>query len=112
MASKWTVSISTLLSALVIFYAVYYRRQTDEVLRQRLQLILDGLLKAERQVSVDPKTRIALGFGSCQDLIVQSSELFGNFEPPEDPEHIDVIDSERDLLRAFAYYFRHGAAAE
>lgn len=112
MTSKWTVSVSTILSALVIFYAIYYKRQTDDLLRQRLQLILDGLLKAESEVAVRPKTRIAIGFGSCQDLIVQSSDLFGGIEPPQDPEHIDVIDSEKDLLRTFAYYFRHGAAAE
>ncbi|KAH9380610.1 hypothetical protein HPB48_020023 [Haemaphysalis longicornis] len=112
MASKWTVSVSTLLSALVIFYAIYYKKQTDDVLRERLQLILDGLLEAERQVSVAPKTRIAIGFGSCQDLIVQSSELFAHIEPPSDPKHIDVIDTERDLQSVFAYYFRHGAAAE
>ncbi|KAL3175416.1 hypothetical protein MRX96_040169 [Rhipicephalus microplus] len=110
--SKWTLSATTVISALVIFYAIYYKRQADDDLRQRLQLILDGLLKAESQVSVAPKTRIAIGFGSCQDLIVQSSELFAHIEPPDDPEHIDVIHSERDLQRVFAYYFRHGAAAE
>lgn len=112
MTSKWTVSVSTLVTALVIFYAIYYKKQADDVLRERLQLILDGLLKAERQVSVAPKTRIAIGFGSCQDLIVQSSEVFAHIEPPDDPQHIDVIDTERDLQRVFAYYFRHGAAAE
>lgn len=110
--SKWTLSATTLISALVIFYAIYYKKQADDVLRQRLELILDGLLKAESQVSVAPKTRIAIGFGSCQDLIVQSSELFAHIQPPDDPEHIDVIESERDLQRVFAYYFRHGAAAE
>lgn len=112
MSSKWTVSVSTLLSALIIFYAYYYKKASDEVLRERLERILDGLLKAEGKVSVNPKTRIAIGFGSCQDLIVQSSEVFDGREPASNPRHVDVVENEEDLLSVFAYYFRHGAAAE
>ncbi|XP_064489593.1 ADP-dependent glucokinase-like [Ornithodoros turicata] len=112
MTSKWTVSISTLVSALVIFYAYYYKQDSDEVLHERLQQILDGLLKAERKASVDPKTRIAIGFGSCQDLIVQSSDVLAGREPTSEPRHVDVVQNEDDLMSVFAYYFRHGAAAE
>lgn len=55
-----------------------------------------------------------MGFGGCLDVFVDAIPLFEslNLEPPKEPIHHDVVMDYDDLAQGFAYFFRHGAAAE
>ncbi|OQR72976.1 ADP-dependent glucokinase-like [Tropilaelaps mercedesae] len=102
----------TCLAVVALLGAYWFGKSEENEAQKRLQLILGGLLETERQVPVEPSTRIAVGFGSCQDLIVPSRQLFRNLRAPDQPQNHDVIHTHEQLLEAFTYYFKHGAAAE
>lgn len=104
------ISSAFLLSVLVVFLAFYYGYHQEKNL-VRLEETLNGLLRAEQKAVVNPNTRVAIGFGACQDVIVQSRQVLSD-PAPEDPEHFFTIASREELLRVFAYFYRHGAAAE
>ncbi|XP_072032640.1 ADP-dependent glucokinase-like [Amphiura filiformis] len=103
-----------LLSMIIILVAYVYKRNLDDQLRQRLDDVLQSLLRAERKVSVTPRTRVALGLGSCMDLSVNATELFAriSLDPPAEPKHHGAIQGAAELAECFAYQFTHGAAAE
>ena len=101
-------------SVTVILVAIIYKRKTDNALKEKLDQVLSGLLRAERKVGVDATAKIALGFGGCEDIFVDALPLLERlkYNVPGKPEHIDDLDSEEDVTKIFAYFFRHGAAAE
>lgn len=101
-------------SATIIIVAIVYKRKTDNDLKQKLDQVLTGLLRAEKKVGIDSTTKIALGFGGCEDIFVDALQLFEKmkYAIPESPEHFDHINNETDVTKMFAYFFRHGAAAE
>ena len=96
---------------LILAYRVHYHGQTSADLSR----VLDGLLREEtfRRVSHE-KHRVAIGFGSCVDVISDGLEVLHalNIDPPETPAHHDVVSSERELAEGFTYFFQYGAAAE
>ncbi|XP_064622423.1 ADP-dependent glucokinase-like [Lineus longissimus] len=102
------------LPVFIILLAYLYSRRTDNVLRERLDQVLDGLLRAEKKVSVAPKTKVAVGFGGCMDVFVNATQFLQRFGavPPESPAHHDVVRDQEGLEEVFAYFFRSGAAAE
>ncbi|XP_070577567.1 ADP-dependent glucokinase-like [Ptychodera flava] len=108
------LKVGSVLSVVIVFAALVYKRNLDGQLKDQLSVISDSLLRAEKKHSVSPKTRVAIGLGGCEDVFVDGIELLETFglEPPDKPIHHDTIESRRHLTEMFAYFFRHGAAAE
>ncbi len=80
-----------------------------------LDAILRGLLREERFREVNGRNRVAIGFGSCEDVKVADGLAFlqaAGIEVPESPLHHDVISSPKHLAETFAYFYEYGAAAE
>ncbi|KAG8034898.1 hypothetical protein G9C98_007974 [Cotesia typhae] len=105
------ITFGTLISVIIIVIAIYYRNN-DLELRSRLTHVLNGLehLESKHEIAVKPK--IAVGYGACADVFIDAKYLLKYSEKVGDPQHYDEIDSKEQLLKSFAYYFRHGAAAE
>ncbi|KFM82676.1 ADP-dependent glucokinase, partial [Stegodyphus mimosarum] len=105
------ISIGTLISLAMVFVAYLYNKNKSENESVKLAETLTGLLAEEKSASVGAGTKVAIGFGSCQDIIVQSNQVI--FDPaPEEPEHFYSIATKEEFLKVFAYFYRHGAAAE
>ncbi len=79
-----------------------------------LDAILRGLLREESFRQVNPSNRVAIGFGSCEDVYVDGLAFLeaAGVEAPASPLHHDVISSPAHLAEAFAYFYEYGAAAE
>ncbi|GBP50326.1 ADP-dependent glucokinase [Eumeta japonica] len=91
---------------------MYYRNKD---LDDRLSPVRDNLLNLETQNIVaygNKQPRVALGYGACHDLFVKATALLNHTEMNGDPRHFNDISTKDELLRSFAYYFKHGAAAE
>lgn len=97
------------LAVLIVSYA--YNKYKLQNTTNKLEETLSSLLRVENSARVSPGIKIALGFGSCQDIIVQSNQVILD-RPPEIPEHFYSINTKEELLKVFAYFYRHGAAAE
>ncbi|XP_013406311.1 ADP-dependent glucokinase [Lingula anatina] len=102
------------LSIFVALVAYLHRSYNDKILNDRLDSVLRGLLRAEKKVSFETRTRVAVGFGACVDGFVNATDIFHNlgFIPPDIPEHYSVIRDQDELGKVFSYFFRHGAAGE
>ena len=81
---------------------------------ERMTAVLNGLLKAEQEASLAHQLRVAVGFGSCVDMIGPGLDILERIGavPPDKPVHHDSVQNVDELQRIFAYFFRHGAAAE
>lgn len=101
-------------SVIVVLCAFIYKKRSDDVVREKLSQVLNGLLRAERKVGVDKSTRIAIGFGGCEDIFLNAQAVLQklNFSVPDDPEHVQKIVTETDFTKIFSYFFKQGAAAE
>ncbi|KAJ8309330.1 hypothetical protein KUTeg_014204 [Tegillarca granosa] len=110
MFTKLTAGSVLSISVVILAY-LYYKDDPD--IDNRLDQVLSGLLRAEKKLAI-AKPRIALGFGGCEDLVVNALNLFNKMgiEPPENPKHFDSVHSEEELAQLLAYFFQHGAAAE
>lgn len=107
------LSFGALLSLICVLMAYWYEWHIEDDLRVRVELTLESLLDIEDSVSVDPKTKIAIGFGSCVDIIAQSRDvIIDKYSSPLKPKHYDMITTREELLEVFAYFFQFGAAAE
>lgn len=57
------------------------------------------------------RPRVVIGYGSAsKDLFVRATR-FLNFTEDFGEEDVDEINSERDLLISFAYYFQRGVSS-
>ena len=108
MVQKIGAAVLTL-SLLVAFYS---RRSTDQSFI--IRSVLDGLLRAERNVSVRPLPRVAVGFGSCLDGVVDGVRLLRSLrvKPPRAGKYHGAVRTEQEFVEMFAYFFEAGAAAE
>jgi len=106
-------TIAGVLSVLFLIVAVVYRRGVD-VETDRMTAVLNGLLKAEQEAALTSQLRVAVGFGSCVDMIGSGLDILGRVGalPSDKPKHYDSLQDMDELRRIFAYFFRHGAAAE
>jgi ADP-dependent glucokinase len=100
-----------LVSLLFVVLASFVPTQKQEI---DLNRILHGLLKEEE---FPPKThprKVAIGFGSCVDVIAGGLELFERLEiaAPDEPFHNAIISSEEELAETFAFFFQRGSASE
>ncbi|XP_014206884.1 ADP-dependent glucokinase [Copidosoma floridanum] len=59
-----------------------------------------------------PRPKVAVGYGICTDVYVKAESLLEYTDEMGQPQHFDEITTKEELLKSFAYYFRHGAAAE
>lgn len=86
----------------------------DRLLGQTLSLhtIRAKLIEEETKVLIRNDSRIAIGFGACTDLIVDSIRMLQKISPPNEPKPHFVIESMQQFAELYAYYFKHGAAAE
>lgn len=105
------LKFGTALTVLIVLVAIYYRNSED-VLQKRLQTLIHGLEKLENKHVITSKPKVAIGYGICTDVYVNAKLLVKYTEEIGRPEHFNEINSELELLKSFAYYFRHGAAAE
>lgn len=55
---------------------------------------------------------VAVGYGACYDIFAEATPLLPYDASYGEPEHFDTITTLSELHKSFAYYFRHGAAAE
>lgn len=99
------------LSLLAVLFAWKYRPQPNELLR--ISIISEKLSALEASyVSEDRRPRVAVAYGACYDLFAEALPLLDYNALDGEPEHFDTITSMSELLKSFAYYFQHGAAAE
>ena len=98
-----------LLIALVAY--IYLRNRNEKVTLER---VLKGLLKGEQSVNISRNIRVAVGFGSCMDIIVDGLTLLEKlgYQPPDEVAHHDLIKDEQKFRETFAYFMKEGAAAE
>jgi ADP-dependent glucokinase len=101
-----------LASAGILLLALLYRPTPDGSLSARLEAVLAGLVREERQHHVGPSTRVAVGYGACKDLFVKAGQVFEREQHYAKPVHHDDMDTLAQVVDTFAYFFRHGAAAE
>jgi len=102
-----------LLSVIVFIVAFVYHRGV-RLETERMTAVLNGLLKAEKEASLTHHLRVAVGFGSCVDMIAPGLDILERIGavPPDTPGHFGSLQNLDELQRIFAYFFRHGAAAE
>jgi len=102
-----------LLSVLVFIAAFVYHRGV-QMETERMTAVLNGLLKTEEEASLANQLRVAVGFGSCVDMIGPGLDILERIGavPPDRTEHYNSLQSVDELQRIFAYFFRNGAAAE
>ncbi|XP_076757743.1 ADP-dependent glucokinase [Xylocopa sonorina] len=101
----------TALTVLIVLVAIYYRN-SENVLHKRLQALVQGLEGLENKHVIKSRPKVAIGYGVCTDVYVNANDLLDYSEEIGRPQHFDEINTELELLKSFAYYFRHGAAAE
>ncbi|KAJ8683852.1 hypothetical protein QAD02_019644 [Eretmocerus hayati] len=105
------VKVGTIFTILAVLLALYYRNSNDE-LQKKLHAVLKGLENLESRYKVSPRPRVAIGYGICTDVYIEAGNLLEYSEHLGQPQHYDEISNKEELLKSFAYYFRHGAAAE
>lgn len=112
--ASFALKSGSVMSLVIILAAYLYKRQSDDALKDHIEKVLSGLLRAEQKVSLPPKPRVAVGFGACQDIFSPAVEVLEKIGamPPKKPKHFNQITSKEDLEQGFAYFFQHGAAAE
>lgn len=107
-------SVSMALASFLVLILLATLPYTKVSFRGDLQKVLNGLLYQEGRYVVGSGRRVAVGFGSCWDLVTDGVKLLtaSKIPPPVTPEHYDVVSSREDLAKVFAYFFESGAAAE
>ena len=105
------LKFGTFLTVVVVIAAIYYRK-IDDNLQNRLIAVQHGLEKLETRHPISARPKVAIGYGACTDVFVDAKNLLNYSEDVGQPRHFDEIKTEDELLMSFAYYFRHGAAAE
>ncbi|EFN70698.1 ADP-dependent glucokinase [Camponotus floridanus] len=111
MGYKRGLRFGTLFTVVIVLAAIYYRNH-ENVLQKRLLTLLHGLEKLENKHVITRKPKVAIGYGVCTDVFIDARHLLKYSDEVGRPEHFDEINTELELLKSFAYYFRHGAAAE
>lgn len=107
------VKFGSLLSFCILLYAVYYRK--NDISDERLSSLKEHLLFLESENRVGQgnlQPKVALGYGACHDLFVNATALLDHRELKGNPRHYNEISNKEEFLKSFAYFFKHGAAAE
>ncbi|XP_075976698.1 ADP-dependent glucokinase [Anticarsia gemmatalis] len=107
------LKLGSILSFCIVLYAVYYRK--NDVGDVRLSPVKEHLLFLEKENRVGAgnlQPKVALGYGACHDLFVNATLLLDHRELKGTPQHFNEIATKEEFLKSFAYFFKHGAAAE
>ncbi|KAI8432001.1 hypothetical protein MSG28_004530 [Choristoneura fumiferana] len=107
------IKLGSVLSFCIVLYAVYYRK--NDIGDVRLYPMREQLLILESQNQVGSgnfQPKVALGYGACHDIFVNATLLLNHRDLKGEPEHFSEIKSKEELVKSFAYFFKHGAAAE
>lgn len=107
------MKFGTILTFCFALYAIYYRK--NDIGDVRLSPVKEHLLflEAENRVGVgNYQPKVALGYGACHDLFVNATSLLDHRELKGSPEHFNELANKEEFLKSFAYFFKHGAAAE
>lgn len=111
--SSHKASILGLFSFLVLLCAYLYKKHHDDLMRSKLDDTLTSLLQVEKSFSINTNAKVAIGYGSCVDVVSSARTVItSHSEPPAHVRHFDVISNEEELLQSFAYFYVRGAAAE
>lgn len=107
----------TFVAILTSFYinSPYIISLINKEVNNRQSSVLNGLLELEAKnfVASGPlQPRVAVGYGACHDVFVEAKDLLKDSVLSGAPEHFDEIKNDIQLLKSFAYYYKHGAAAE
>ena len=99
--------------SLLLLFLVYIPTR-KKIQDADLERILGGLLREEGFRPVDHRNKVAVGFGSCEDVFADGLAVLEalGVDLPEKPKHHDVVASMAGLAESFAYHFEYGAAAE
>ena len=98
---------------IILSLFVFYKYNEDWN-RENIQTVIDGLIKAEKSATVNDGLRVAVGLGSCIDVIapaISTLEELGLTSPAEAEISKNIQDLE-SFSKVFTYYFKYGAAAE
>ncbi len=99
----------------IVFLVLAYKIHRSNYQAADIERVLDGLLKEETFRRVSHEThRVAIGFGSCVDVISDGLKVLGalDIQPPLHTAHHDTVSNATELAEGFAYFFQYGAAAE
>lgn len=118
---SYSVAIkSSLVVSLIAILISFYINNVSDLIKNNINVsrqsyVLNGLLDLESKnfvASGADKPRVAVGYGACHDVFVSATDLLKNNILKGTPEHFDEIKNDIQLFKSFAYYFKHGAAAE
>lgn len=111
MFSKTSISV---ISTIVLALALFYKLNQDYLLTERLNNVLNGLLRAEQKIKAQQKTKVGVGFGGCFDGFHPSLPVFKELKlnATDERVHHDVVNNQVEMEQLFNYFFYHGAAAE
>jgi len=118
MTSTKYMSLFTTITIFTALFAILYQGYLSSKDLQRLTTILTSLMFLENKININTIPRIAIGYGSCNDVYVHATKFFNysdliNIKQQEAVNNDNkVITNQQELLNSFAYYFRRGAAAE
>jgi len=104
----------SILSFLIVLLALCYRKDVKVIAPADLDTILQNLLKAEQVATLHSIPKVAVGFGSCIDVVADGLSVLDKFEAvsPDVPEHHESLSNYDEFLKTFAYFYEHGAAGE
>ena len=100
-----------LIPLLFLILAIYIPTQRYEA---NLARILRGLLQEEEFPLRNQQNKVAIGFGSCVDIVTDGVELVQRLgiPPPKTPLHHNIISTQKELAETFAFFFERGSASE
>lgn len=97
----------------IVRWTLYNRITTETGSNQHIDDTLKSMLSIEGRVAINKDLSIAVGFGSCLDIVVSSKDLISDrYQPPDALTYHENIRTQQELNEVFAYFFAEGAAAE
>ncbi|CAK1582984.1 unnamed protein product [Parnassius mnemosyne] len=107
------MKLGSIVSFCIVLYAIYFRK--NDIGDERLVSLKEHLLFLESKNKVGvgvSQPKVALGYGACHDLFVNATLLLDYQDLKGSPEHFNEISNKEEFVKSFAYFFKHGAAAE
>lgn len=99
------------ITVVLIAYVALQYKNADLIQREK---VLIGLLEEERSGQLSTDLAIAVGFGSCLDILVDGIPLMKSLgvEPPKVAKYHETMETLEQVREMFAFFLSEGAAAE